>query len=116
MPKKKTITKKKSEPQENNWWRKYTTEYQDENLEKNVSQKSTGSSVQKIEQPKKSIVHFNGSDKLPDMSGVAKEMEGMVRGLLKSNLFGKNILYLLLIFFNSEPKRPLPPVMTILFL
>ena len=86
MTKKKTKTKK-TEKKSDNWWRKYTTEYQDEKLEARSSMPEASSVKPQASSKKKSLVRFNDNDMLPDMSNMAKEMENMMRGIFKSGMF-----------------------------
>jgi len=99
---KKTKTKK-TEKKQDNWWRKYTTEYQDEDFEKKGTPVHRGTGTQKLNQPevsrpKKTLVRFDDNDMLPDMSNVAKQMENMVRGIFKSGMFADT--------FSSKPALP----------
>jgi HSP20 family protein len=81
------MPKKKTEQKDKNWWRKYTTEYQDEDFSK---KKSTPTAPQQTKTPKKSVVRFNDRDMLPDVSDFSKDIEKMMTGLLKSSLINKN--------------------------
>jgi HSP20 family protein len=84
MPKKTTKTKK-PEKKDKNWWRKYTTEYQDEDFSKKESKPKPPTSNPQPQTLKKSVVRFNDREMMPDMSNMTKEIENMMRGLLKSN-------------------------------
>jgi len=84
----------KKEKKEDNWWRKYTKEYQEEDLEKLGAPKAESakagepeSAKQQPKAPKKTLVSFNDQDMLPNFSGLSAEVEKMMQGLLKSSIF-----------------------------
>jgi len=75
---------------QDNWWRKYTKEYQEEDLGKAEDPGRGGAGAPKVERPKtpkKTLVSFNDQDMLPNFSGLSEEVERVMQGLLKSSIF-----------------------------